>query len=242
MRYIILAAGRGTRLSPLTDSIPKSLFKLDSNTTILERTIDQIKHHDPKSEIVVVGGYMYPLIEAAVRDNAMIIHNPFYAITNSIASLWFANSRLNNITPTIIINADVVLEENCISEVLCAPIQRDEVLIDSSIKTDGDYNAQVANGRILVMSKDLKEYEGEYAGVTRLTKSGVQMLNKEIQRMINEGFYDQWYENALVQMIFSCDYELYYKDICEYKWTEVDSVNDLLNARAFSHTTFKGAN
>ena len=49
--------------------------------------------------------------------------------------------------------------------------------------------------------------------------------------MINMGMYDQWYENALVQMIFNDDFELFYVDIKNYRWTEVDCVNDMLLAK-----------
>ena len=49
--------------------------------------------------------------------------------------------------------------------------------------------------------------------------------------MVEEGYYDQWYENALVQMIFKNDFQLYYKDICDYDWTEVDCVSDLIHAK-----------
>jgi len=49
--------------------------------------------------------------------------------------------------------------------------------------------------------------------------------------MVNKGYYDQWYENALVQMIFMHNFKLKYFDVCDYHWTEVDNVDDLLNAK-----------
>ena len=49
--------------------------------------------------------------------------------------------------------------------------------------------------------------------------------------MVETGMYDQWYENALVQMIFNEDFQLYYEDIRDYKWTEVDCVSDMLLAK-----------
>jgi hypothetical protein len=49
--------------------------------------------------------------------------------------------------------------------------------------------------------------------------------------MVEEGYYDQWYENALVQLIFKNDFQLYYEDICNYEWTEVDCVSDLIVAK-----------
>ena len=49
--------------------------------------------------------------------------------------------------------------------------------------------------------------------------------------MVNDEMYDQWYENALDLLIFNEDFELYYTDIADSKWTEVDCVNDMLLAR-----------
>ena len=61
-------------------------------------------------------------------------------------------------------------------------------------------------------------------------KSAV-LMREELESMVDEGDYDQWYENALVQLIFKTDFKLYFKDIMNYDWTEVDSVNDLLHAK-----------
>jgi len=105
------------------------------------------------------------------------------------------------------------------------------VLLDSSIKTDGDYNVQVTQDKVLVMSKELDEYYGEYAGVSKLNNQSAILLRNEVQLMVQEGMYDQWYEDALVQMIFRNNFNLYYKDISEYSWTEVDCVSDLFYAK-----------
>jgi len=43
--------------------------------------------------------------------------------------------------------------------------------------------------------------------------------------------YDQLFESTLVQMIFSDDFDLYYKDVKDYRWTEVDCVDDLIHAK-----------
>lgn len=56
-------------------------------------------------------------------------------------------------------------------------------------------------------------------------------MREELNEMIEYGFYDQWYETALVQLIFKNDFKLFFQDIIDYPWTEVDSVNDLLVAK-----------
>ena len=67
--------------------------------------------------------------------------------------------------------------------------------------------------------------------MTKLDRASALLMREEMNSMIEEGFYDQWYENALVQLIFKNNFKLYYTDICNYEWTEVDSVNDLLLAK-----------
>ncbi|MBQ3601678.1 MAG: hypothetical protein II992_10835, partial [Lachnospiraceae bacterium] len=126
---------------------------------------------------------------------------------------------------------DIVMSDELIKEVMCKPVDRPTVLVDSSIKIDGDYNVEVSGEQVLVMSKELNSYYGEYAGVTKLDRASALMMREEMNSMIEEGFYDQWYENALVQLIFKNNFKLYYTDICNYEWTEVDSVNDLLLAK-----------
>ena len=89
MKYIFMVAGKGTRLQPLTLKHPKSMYKLDENTTLLQRMVMLIKKHDEEADIVIVTGHMHRRIEEQVVG-VRFVYNPFYEVTNSIASLWFA--------------------------------------------------------------------------------------------------------------------------------------------------------
>ena len=72
---------------------------------------------------------------------------------------------------------------------------------------------------------------GEYAGITKLDRNFAQLMKNEMEAMVEEGNYNQWYEYVLVQLIFKNEFQLYYKDIADYDWTEVDCVSDLLHAK-----------
>lgn len=229
MTYIFLAAGKGSRLHPLTLQYPKTLYKLDKDTTILKRMVDLIKKYDEKARIVVVIGFMAEKIKNEIDDVEFVL-NPFYEVTNSIASLWFAKEYLEDDNITIF-NGDIVMEENIIKDIVSKKTEMPYVCMDSSIKNEGDYNVQVNGEKVLVMSKDLAQYDGEYTGVTKLDKKSADKLKNTICTMVEKGMYDQWYENALVQMIFNEDFELFYKDVRDYKWTEVDCVSDMLLAK-----------
>jgi len=229
MTYILLVAGKGSRLHPLTLNTPKSLYKLDKNDTVLQRMISLIKKVDENAEIIVVTGFLAIQIKENI-NGVTFINNPFYSVTNSIASLWFARKYLlrDNVT---IINGDIVMEEALIKNEVCNPTEIPYILLDSSVKHNGDYNVQINQDKVLVMSKDLDSYYGEYAGVTKLDINSAKLLYDEINKMVMNEMYDQWYENALVQMIFNYDFQLFYRDISMYQWTEIDCVEDLLLAK-----------
>ncbi len=229
MKYIFMVAGKGSRLQPLTFQSPKSMFKLDKKTTVIKRMVDLIKKHDKEADIVVVTGHMHKSIEAEL-EGVTFINNPFYEVTNSIASLWFARNHLDaeNI---VLIDGDIVMSDELVRDIVCMPTDRAMVLLDSSIKNNGDYNVEISDENVLVMSKDLDSYFGEYAGITKLDRTSALRMREEMDLMVEEGYYDQWYENALVQLIFKEDFKLFYKDICDYDWTEVDCVSDLIHAK-----------
>ena len=112
MNYIFLVAGRGARLHPLTLKYPKSLYKLDRDTTVLKRMVNLIKKYDVEANIIVVTGFMSDIIKEEIRD-VIFVYNPFYEVTNSIASLWFAQSYLEA-ENVVIINGDIVMEERIV--------------------------------------------------------------------------------------------------------------------------------
>ncbi len=228
MTYIFLIAGKGSRLHPLTISYPKTLFKLDEKTTVFERMVHLIQRHDKDAKIVAVTGFQHRAIEQTV-EGVSFVYNPFYAVTNSIASLWFAREHLEG--DVVLINGDIVMSEDTVRDILCKPKQKPVVLLDSSIKKDGDYNVQVNGDKVVVMSKGLEEYCGEYAGVSMLPASFVPTYKAELEKMVEDGLYDQWYEDVLVQMIFKDNFSLYYEDVARYDWTEIDQVGDLVIAK-----------
>lgn len=231
MTYIVLSAGKGAKLQPLTLNHPKSLYKLDDKTTILQRLVRKIRQYDAEAEIVVVVGYMYKQIQKELEDdNVTFVHNPFYSVTSSMGSLWFAKNYLQRENVTVI-NGDIVAGDELFEEVICQHSDYPTILYDSTHRDANKYNVQIQGDLVCVMSKNLTEYAGNYASVTKLDAVSSRFLLDQLNQMVNEEMYNLFFEDALVQMIFQRNFELYVKDIREYKWTEVDCVDDLLKAR-----------
>ena len=231
MTYIILAAGKGNNLQPLTLKYAKTSYKLDENTTVLQRMVRSIRKADKNAEIVVVVGYLAETIKKELEDeNVKFVMNPFYEVTNSISSVWFARDFLER-ENVAIVHGDVVFSDDIINTYLVKPTEYPYVLVDSSSPEVGTYNAVIQDNQVLVMSKKLEQFTARYACMTKLDPVSSRLLKEEIDGMINSNMYDQYFENSLVQMIMFHDFQLFCKDIAGKEWAEVDGVDDLLTAQ-----------
>ena len=231
MTYIILAAGKGANLHPLTLKYAKTSFKLDENTTVLQRMVRSIRKNDNNAEIVVVVGYKADVIKSELDgENVKFVMNPFYEVTNSISSVWFAREYLER-ENVAIVNGDAVFSDEIITKYLVKPTDHPYVLVDSSYSCPGAYNAVVKDDQVLVMSKKLENFTAKYCCMTKLDPVSSRLMKEEIDSMINENMYDQYFEDSLVQMIMFHDFQLFCEDIAGEKWAEVDSVDDLLTAQ-----------
>jgi len=231
MTYIILAAGKGCNLQPLTLKYAKTSYKLDINTTILQRMVRRIRQFDKTAEIVVVIGYLADAIKMELsNENVKFIVNPFYEVTNSISSLWFAREYLERENVSII-HGDVVFSDDIIKKYVIQYTDYPYVLVDTSHFEPGAYNIVAKNNEVLVMSKKLEAFTAKYCCMTKLDPVSSRLLKQEIDSMINSNMYDQYFEDSLVQMIMFHDFQLFYKDIAGCNWTEVDTVDDLLIAQ-----------
>ncbi len=231
MTYIILAAGKGSMLSPLTLKYPKTSYKLDENTTVLQRMIRKIRQYDSTAEVVVVVGYLADITKKElIDDNVKFVFNPFYEVTHSISSLWFASEYLERENVTVI-NGDMVFDDNIIVDYLTKKTDYPYVAVDTSVVISGEYNAVIKDDKVLVMSKKIEDATAKYCSFTKLDAVSCRLLKKEINDMLQNNMHDQLFENALVQMIMFHSLELGYVDLAEYKWSEVNTVNDLLKAQ-----------
>ena len=231
MTYIILAAGKGNNLQPLTLKYAKTSFLLDEDTTVLQRMTRSIRKADKNAEIVVVVGYKADDVKKELDgENIKFVMNPFYEVTNSISSLWFAREYLERENVTIV-HGDVVFSDEIIKNYLVKPTDYPYVLVDSSISKPGAYNAVIQDDQVLVMSKKLENFSAKYGCMTKLDPVSSRLLKQEVDSMINSNMYDQYFEDSLVQMIMFHDFELFCKDIAGQRWAEVDTVDDLLTAQ-----------
>jgi len=116
---LLLAAGTGSRLYPLTEDAPKCLT-LVNGVSILERLVDSLQSHGFKRLIVVTGfkaGDIRNFLKDQVGDLKIeYVYSPLYASTNNIFSLWMARDLINE--PFLLLESDLVFDESLLEDML----------------------------------------------------------------------------------------------------------------------------
>lgn len=104
-RAIIMAAGKGTRMLPITLKTPKPLVKINGIRMI--DTVIQALHHNGIFEIYIVSGYLKEQFRVLENKyNVKILENPFYDSCNNISSLYIAREYIEN---SIILDGDQII-------------------------------------------------------------------------------------------------------------------------------------
>jgi choline kinase len=116
MKAVILAAGEGSRLRPLTQDRPKCLVEL-AGRSLLERQCAVLRRSGIR-DVVVVAGYR---AEQVRRTGVQVIVNPAYATTNMVASLFCARDTLLAGQDVLVCYGDIVFEERVIRALRSCP-------------------------------------------------------------------------------------------------------------------------
>lgn len=223
MKVLLLAAGKGTRISRYLQGRPKCTVDI-YGTPLIIYTIDMLRKKGI-DEIAIVTGYQHGVIEEMIADkNVKIYYNPFFDVTNSIASAWFAKDFLQG-DDVMIMNADVFCEESLYDEIL--GINRCPVMIaDSTRKEEADYKFYYEDEKLIKYGKELEgdDITGEYVGIAKLSSDFLPVFCDRLTEMINTQQNSVWWENVLYSMTNQRD--IYVHDAAGKFWAEVDYIED----------------
>ena len=233
MKAIILAAGKGQRLQPFTNEIPKCLLTLD-NQTILEHQINHLKSCDI-DEVNVVVGFAKNKVEEFLGNYDSLgmkintIYNPFWETTNSLFSLWAARFQLNS--DVVLLNGDDGFELEVMSQILS---NKDDICVPYKVKNSyaaEDMKIQIRDGLLSSIGKNLKNPSGESVGVRVFRNEGVEILKRSLEKEIRtENFNLKWYASS-IERILQRGHKIKTLDIKDLYWHDVDYPNDLDNAK-----------
>ena len=164
MKIIILAAGKGERLMPLTRNTPKPLLDMGNGNTLLEEQILSIQESGVIDEIALVIGYLAEQIEAKIkmyiRSGLKIktVFNPFYEVSNNLMSLWMAKSEMDD--DFIITNGDNLFAADVFGRLV--EENGEGIFLSLNIKEtyDGDdMKVILQNGCVVRVNKEIEDVQ-----------------------------------------------------------------------------------
>lgn len=219
-----MAAGVGSRISRHLHGQPKCCVDVGGEP-LIKRTFRLLKKIGLK-DIAIVTGYAHKFIDDALRDFDYInFYNPFFRVTNSIASVWFAQDFIKDDEELIILNGDLFFEE-ALLKTLINQTKSPIMLSDSLRIKDADYRFNWSGDRLLKYGKELSEKQttGEYVGIGKLSIKDVANFKNRVNRFIKEGDFNCWWEDVIYRLIPNQD--VFIKDISGIFWAEVDYIED----------------
>ena len=232
MKAIILAAGVGSRIRPLTDNLPKCLLKIGGKS-ILEMMVSHIQDCGI-NEVVFVLGYLQDQIKQFVTTKfpdltAHFVINDRYAETNTGFSLMLTKDFVED-SAFVKFDADVVFEKKILKKLLeCG--HETCLCIDKNIHLDGEAIKVITRGetRVVKASKvvDPAAAAGESIGIEKISAQTAKLLFAELEIMMaDEKNHQAYYERAYERLIEK-DVAFYALDISGLKWSEIDTKADL---------------
>jgi choline kinase len=229
---LLLAAGTGSRLYPLTKESPKCLT-LVNNKSMLERLVTNLKEQG-FTRLVIVTGYKQECIVDFLGDksdalNIEYIHSPLYKTTNNIYSLWMARNIINE--PFVLLESDLVLETDLLTEMLYPDriaVAKMQPWLNGTTVTLNNQNkvTQFQPGTI----EPYTETRYKTVNIYSFSLDSWQTIAKKLNQYIVAGSVNSYYETVFTTLIDQKRIELTAVSFDEKPWYEVDTILDLAEA------------
>ena len=227
MKAIILAAGTGTRLMPLTKDIPKPLLEI-GDMSLMERMIINCMSNNVNEFIIVLGHKKERVLDTIdyLKKKYPVkietVENKKYSETNTSCSVNLATNQVND--DVLIINGDNVVDEGIITGLL--NINETALVIDNHKHLNEEsFKLRIENNRIMAIGKgiDIDTASGEFIGISKVTKGDLPCFNSILDELISEDVQN-YYDLAYKELSKRAEIRYFYTN--GLKWTEIDDKDD----------------
>jgi len=225
---IILAAGVGSRLRPLTDSVPKTMIKV-SGKTIIERLFEQLII-DKNMVISVLAGYKHEILKEYLDSKGYqfnFIVNEIFDKTNNMFSLSLGlDEIISNKNNLIVINADCVYDDEIIKQMLIS--DKSCIAIDNTSFNEESMKVILdKKGNVVEMSKKIEKAENSFVSmdIYNFSNESKQNLNIIVKDFLKKGDLNSWTEVAIDTLVKNN--EVIKSVPFKNKWMEIDDLKDL---------------
>jgi choline kinase len=225
---LLLAAGTGSRLAPLTDMTPKCLVPVNE-ISILERLICSLKEHNFNRLVVVIGHQADCIREyLGTRKGGMditYITSPLYKTTNNIYSLWLARDVIKE--PFLLIESDLVFDTDMLTDMLYpdrVAVAKIEPWMNGTTVT---LNNQMEIDAFHCGAETTDEKQYKTVNIYSLSKATWRLVRKRLDYHISNNMVNGYYETVFADMV---------KEDCLFftpvffdanSWYEIDTITDL---------------
>ncbi len=231
MRVIILAAGKGERLRPLTEDRPKCLIEAYPGVTIIDLQLRSIATVPEIESVVVVTGYRAAQVEDHLAKGAPVpvktVYNPFYDISNDMVSLWTATRYMTE--PFIVLNGDDVFAPKVMADLVAAQGDICAVVDQKPSYDTDDMKVELTDGRLTAIGKDLSldRAHAESIGMIRFSGSGQRAMSLALERLLRTEDHRSIHWLAAIQMLIDEGERVDYSLCAPEHWAEIDIHFDL---------------
>lgn len=236
-KALILAAGLGSRLAPITDSVPKSLVPVNG-TPILFQQIRNL-HGNGITDITVVSGYKAEVLEKAVHENWPEIHiveSVDYAVTNNMYSAYLGIKTMfpdGRIEPFLMMNADVFYDASVLAALLAFE-SKDAVVVDMGRYIEESMKVVEKNGRLVMISKKIAPEDalGSSIDVYRFSAEGGTAFFEACREYIEVRKELQMWSEVALNDVLEKGAAPFRACPLDGRWFEIDNHEDLAAASA----------
>ncbi|MFB0516668.1 MAG: NTP transferase domain-containing protein [Candidatus Neomarinimicrobiota bacterium] len=228
MQAIIVAAGEGRRLSPLTKDRPKALLEVQGQS-LISRSVGLLMDAGI-SDLALVVGYRKEMLMDHLADYPVTFHfNPFYRITNNMASLWFARSFVRE--DFLYLHSDLIYDPRLLHQLVDSG-QPDTLLVERKACASEEMKVTVKDARLVASSKEipLTEAFGEWTGLARFSPSFGGILFDRIGALIEDGHLMAYDTFAFTELAKE-GHAIGITAFTDLPWVEIDTPDDLQLAR-----------
>jgi choline kinase len=224
MKAVLMAAGKGSRLQPLTNDRPKSLLEIDGKPLLIHQ-IEMLKENGVR-DFIIVTGYRADQVEKAVAhfSGIQLVHNPFYEHCNVLGSFYLTLPYLND--GFVYAHADTLFEMEILKRVLEGNGEI-RLAVDDHPCGEEEMKVLIEGAKITHLSKLLpaERVQGEFIGMGFVAPSMLPSLKKSVQKLIHAGKKDQYFEAALQDLIDNGS-TVAPVDVTGLVWNEIDFIED----------------
>jgi choline kinase len=228
MQAIIVAAGEGNRLRPLTESRPKAMIEID-NISLIHRSLVILKD-EGVSEIAIVVGYRGEMIQEHLAEfNITWFSNPRYQSTNNMASLHIALSFITE--DFLYLHSDLIYDPQLIRQIVTDK-NPNVLLVEKKACNEEDMKVRVDRGVLVESNKEIPLFEsyGEWTGIAKFSSAFSRQLFKYISILLEQG-HQQAYDTLAFTGLARSGNPIHIAEFTGLPWIEIDTWDDLEQAR-----------